>query len=186
MNSSLYRADGVHPSPATVRSSSNSQVSLLSLNSSNPPQPESVIADNSTHSTNCLKIAFLNIRSLSNKTFIVNDIIESNQLHCILLTETWLDDTGSKERIEASPSNFSFSHCIRPNKKVGGVAAIFSDILSCKTTSFGSYSTFEYLALITRSACHCLVLTLYCSPKLKNGFLSEFGELLKITVECTC
>lgn len=30
----------------------------------------------------------------------------------------------------------------------------------------------------------CLVLTLYRSPKLKNGFLSEFGELLsKITVE---
>lgn len=55
-------------------------------------------------------MALLNVRSLTNKTFIVNDIITSHRLDCILLIETWLDETGSKELIEASPSNFSFSN----------------------------------------------------------------------------
>lgn len=53
-------------------------------------------------------MALLNVRSLTNKTFIVNDIIRSHKLDCILLTETWLDETGSKELIEASPSIFHF------------------------------------------------------------------------------
>lgn len=129
-------------------------------------------------------MAHLNVRSLSNKTFIVNDIIRSYGLDCIILTETWLDETGTKELIEASPSNFSFSHCTRPSKKGGGIAAIFSDILSCKSVSFGVYFTFEYLALVTRSVHLCLMLTIYRPPRLKKGFISEFGELLsKITVE---
>lgn len=69
-------------------------------------------------------MALLNVRSLNNKTFIVNDTVTSHQLDCILLTETWLDETGSKELIEASPSNFSFSHRSRSNKNGGGVIAI--------------------------------------------------------------
>ena len=139
-----------------------------------------------------LKIAFLNVRSLSNKTFIVNDIIRSYGLDCIILTETWLDETGTKELIDVSPSNFSLSHCTRPSKKGGGITAIFSDILSCKRVSFGVYFTFYtiililliYLALVTRSVHPCVMLTIYRPPRLKKGFVSEFGELLsKITVE---
>ena len=107
-------------------------------------------------------MALLNVRSLSNKTFIVNDIIRSYGLDCIILTETWVDETGTKELIEASPSNFSFSHYSRSSKKGGGIAVIFSDILSCKSVSFGSYFTFEYLALLTRSIHPCLMLRIYC------------------------
>ena len=78
--------------------------------------------------------------------------------------------------------SFSISQCSRSNKK-GGCVAIFSDMLSCKNISFGLYSIFEYLALIIKSVCPCLVLTVYHPPRLR-GFLSEFGELLsKITVE---
>lgn len=107
----------------------------------------------------------------TNKTFTVNDIIRSHRLHCILLTETWLDETGSKELTEASPSNFSLSHCTRSNKRGGGVAAIFTDGLLCKSITFGSYSTSEYLALVIRSVYPSLVLTVYHPPKQKKKAL---------------
>ncbi len=48
---------------------------------------------------------------------------------------------------------------------------------------FSSYSTFEYLAVVMRFAYPCLVLIIYHPPRLKNGFIGEFAELLsKITV----
>ncbi len=50
--------------------------------------------------------------------------------------------------------------------------------------SFGSYSTFEYIALINRSEYPCLVFTVYHPPRLKKAFLSEFCEhLSNISVE---
>ncbi len=131
-----------------------------------------------------LKFALLNVRSLINKTFIINDFITSHRLNCILLTETWLDATGSKELTEASPPNFSFLHCYRENTRGGGVAAIFSDHLSGKNVFFGSYSTFEYISFVLRSAYPCLALTVYRPPRLRNGFIEEFAELLSnISVE---
>ena len=67
--------------------------------------------------------------------------------------------TGSKELLEVSPSDFSFSHCSRANKKGGGVEAIF--LISCMNVSIGTYSTFEYLALEIRSSNVCLVVHVY-------------------------
>lgn len=104
-------------------------------------------------------------QSLINKTFIINDLITSHRLNCFLLTETWLDETGSKELIEASPPNFSSLHCSRENSRGGGVAAIFSSNLSSKNVYFGSYSMFEYLAFVMKSAYPCLVLTVLSSTK---------------------
>ncbi len=122
-------------------------------------------------------MALPNVRSLHNKTFTDNDLITSHQLDCLLLTETWLDGTGSKELIEASQSNFSFSHCNRLNKKGVGVSAISSNILSCKNVSFGFYSTFENLAFTIRSVYPCLVLTVYCPPRLKTGFFLSLASV---------
>lgn len=105
-------------------------------------------------------------------------------LDCILLTEMWHDETGNIELIEACPPKFSFLHCPRVEKKGGGVAAIFSDNLSCKNILSGNYSTFEYLAIVMKSASPFLVLTVYHPPKLKKGFIDEFTELLsKISVK---
>ena len=70
-------------------------------------QPTLSVAENTptTSSTTSLKIALFNIRSLKEKTLLTKGIITSYSLDCILLTETWLDDSGSKELIEASPPN---------------------------------------------------------------------------------
>ena len=116
-----------------------------SMENSSHSRPDSATADNSKYSASTLKFALINVRSPTNKTFIINDLITSHKLDCILLTETWLDETGNKELVDASPSNFSFSHCTRSNKK-GGVATIFFQIF--------------HLALIIRSVYPSPVLSL--------------------------
>ena len=38
-----------------------------------------------------VKLALLNVRSLANKSFLINDFISTHDLDFLLLTETWLN-----------------------------------------------------------------------------------------------
>lgn len=59
---------------------------------------------------NTLYMALLNVRSLLNKSFLINDLIVDNNIHCMFLTETWLDTDGPASLIEASQHpNFLYS-----------------------------------------------------------------------------
>ena len=63
------------------------------------------------------------------------------------------------------------------------MAAIFSNNLLFKRVQYGYYSTFEYLALVTRSVLPSIVLTIYRPPSLKRqGFLTDFACLLSIII----
>ncbi len=44
---------------------------------------------------NSIKLAFLNTRSLKNKSFVINDLITTNNLDFMFLIETWLEDNCS-------------------------------------------------------------------------------------------
>lgn len=65
-----------------------------------------------------VKLALLNIRSLNNKSLLVNDFINTNCLDFMLLTETWLDDSCSAAVLnEAAPLNFDFLSVCRANRR---------------------------------------------------------------------
>ncbi len=58
---------------------------------------------------NSIKLAFLNIRSLKNKSFVINDLITTNNLDFMFLNETWLEDSCSATVLnETAPPNFNF------------------------------------------------------------------------------
>lgn len=57
---------------------------------------------------NNLKMALINARSISNKTFILNDFISSRKLDFMFVTETWLNDGDLDYLSETSPSDFNF------------------------------------------------------------------------------
>ena len=76
-----------------------------------------------------IRLALLNVRSRNKKIFVVNDT--ENNLDCICLTESWLNnDTATATLIEACPPDYSFHQVSRKSKRGGGVAAIFSSKLS--------------------------------------------------------
>ena len=55
-----------------------------------------------------MSMALLNVRSLTNKTFVINELIAERQLDCMFLTETWLNSDAPAILIETSPSSYSF------------------------------------------------------------------------------
>ncbi len=52
---------------------------------------------------NSIKLAFLNIRSLKNKSFVINDLITTNNLDFMFLNETWLEDSCSATVLNEQP-----------------------------------------------------------------------------------
>ena len=53
-------------------------------------------------------MAILNVRSLLNKSFVINDLILDNNIDCLFLTETWLGVDTPVILTEASPPNFDW------------------------------------------------------------------------------
>ena len=134
-------------------------------------------------------MALWNIRSLTTKTFIVNDLISEYNLDCLFLTETWLNENGAAALIEACPPNYSFSHSFRKTivmrrkrarrKKGGGTATVFSNALRCTNISFDEFPSFEYHAIRLNCQPPILAVTVYRPPNSSN-FQNDFAEFLSI------
>ncbi len=145
---------------------------------------------------NSIKLAFLNTRSLKNKSFVINDLITTNNLDFIttnnldfmFLNETWLEDSCSATVLnETAPPNFNFISVCRTVRRGGGVAALFKDVYQCKQVSFGQYLSFEYLGIVLKGAPRILFIIIYRPPKYSPAFVEEFTELLSmISSEFDC
>ena len=96
-------------------------------------------------------MAVLNVRSLLNKSFIINNVILDNNLDSILLTETWLGTDAPVVLTEASPPNFNFLFSTRGGQKGGGTASITKDTMLSNEVFFNKYLSFEYHAFVFSS-----------------------------------
>ncbi|MDG2555400.1 hypothetical protein P7M41_25725, partial [Vibrio parahaemolyticus] len=129
--------------------------------------------DERTFDTN---INLANVRSLLNKTFIINDLILDNSIDFMFLTETWLNENNSAAvLIESAPPNFHFISSVRELRKGGGVATLFKDVYQCKQLSYGKFESFEYVALQLRSSCQAVLVTIYRPPKYSAHFVDDFS-----------
>ncbi len=137
---------------------------------------------------NSIKLAFLNTRSLKNKSFVINDLITTNNLDFMFLIETWLEDNCSATVLtETAPPNFNLISVCRTVRRGGGVAALFKDVYQCKQVSFGQYLSFEYLGIVLKGAPRILFIIIYRPPKYSPAFVEEFTELLSmISSEFDC
>lgn len=129
-----------------------------------------------------LRMGLLNVRSLGKKSFLVNDIISSNNLDFMFLTETWLD-TGncSTTLIETAPPNYLFLNSVREGRKGGGIAALFNSEFVCSQMTFGNFESFEYLAFLIKTKPNVLMTIIYRPPKAsRSAFLTELGEFLSV------
>ena len=69
------------------------------------------------HDTSHLKIGLLNVRSLTSKAVMVNELLTNHNLNVIGLTETWLKPDEFTVLNEASPPGYTSDHIPRTSRK---------------------------------------------------------------------
>lgn len=118
-------------------------------------------------------MALLNVRSLLNKTFLINDLILDNSIDFMFLTETWLGSDGPAALNEASPPGFNYLHSFRNGRRGGGTATILLSSHGFKEVLFGDFISFEYHSFVFSSP-PIFCITVYRPPKKCSAFISEF------------
>ena len=135
-------------------------------------------------------MCLLNCQSSRNKSDDIADLIITNNMDILVLTETWLKMSGDETIIATlTPSGFGF-HQLARQSRGGGVAIIFRDYLNIKIVPSQSpvpiaYEHIEFVVKHAKTATR--VIALYRPPpSRKNGltiakFTEEFSKLLETT-----
>ena len=137
-----------------------------------------------------LRIGWLNVRSLANKTVAVHEAIVAKNLDILSLTEMWHHDTGDISLRQAAPPDFAVVDAVRESQPgYGGIAVLYSSLMRCRKLDLPPTTTFE--ALATRfevSGSAWLLLTIYrpgsCQPS--SVFHDELSTVFETLVTHGC
>lgn len=133
-----------------------------------------------------LNIVCVNFRSVNNKVKKLKGLLRRNNLHILILTETWLNrDTADKFLRSVLPKNYSYVYFAREGRG-GGVAIIYSNELEGNPFNLGSRRSFEYVSTVlqhTEWRRPVLFVAVYHRTARNlvtfDTFLKEFEEFLK-------
>ena len=131
---------------------------------------------------NHVRMATINVRSISNKTASFCDIVESKKLDVVAVTETWLSTNETSASLaDVTPNGFKLVH--KPRKgRGGGVAIMVNELFNSTPCDIPTYTSFEAVACkIATSSLWAHVICLY---RLQD-YPSEFWTNLK-TSSLTC
>lgn len=95
-----------------------------------------------------LTLAVMNVRSLSNKTFILNNYFTESNLDFLLLTGTWLIPDDLSLFTDLLPQDCGFLNTLRITSRGGGLASIFKKSITSQTIIYRNFLIFELQLLV--------------------------------------
>ena len=125
-------------------------------------------------------MALLNVRSLTNKTFILGDFFVSRHLDFMLSTETWIRPGECSAFSELVPPGCSFFSSPRTSGKGGGLATVFKSCYNCRQCPPRTFSSFELqlFEICVQSNAPVLCALIYRPPKFNKDFMMDFSDFV--------
>lgn len=127
-------------------------------------------------------MALVNARSITNKSFILNDFFSSKGLEFLFLTETWQKCENHTSIIELCPTDCSFLCTPRPTGRGGDLAVFFKSCFACQLVSTESFSWFELQIIKVGLLNPFYCVLIYRPPGLNSSFLPDFNEFLSVII----
>ena len=153
----VTRSNLIEISPINViennRKKSNNKSAVLGKQGINVSNLKHISVDkNDKLKQKWLKCAFINSRSVRNKTIVINDTVVEKDIDLLFLSETWLGKQDDDAVIAAlKPDGYDFVHVPRPNKQGGGVAFLHKSQIKLKLQSNKKYQIFECIEALATS-----------------------------------
>lgn len=119
-----------------------------------------------------------NIRSLTGKGHLVQDLLSDHKLEFLCLTEMWQQPSDFVSLNDSTPPEFVYTCQPRNSGRGGGLAVIHRKRWKVLPVSAPPSHSFEYIALQLPGSTPTITSTVYRPPKPNKEFLNEFSALL--------
>ncbi len=112
-----------------------------------------------------LHFGLFNVRSLNNKTSLIHELIEDQNIDFMCVTETWQKPNDYFYLNQTVPSGYEYISKPRYSGKGGGLALIYRDRHKVCPISLSEPSTFEILAVQLKGPTPTVLVMIYRPPK---------------------
>jgi hypothetical protein len=133
------------------------------------------------------RFALLNCQSVNNKSVLINNLIDDNDLDALVLTETWHISNADLALRRSAPSCYSIVDAPRPGyagfgPNYGGLAVVYRNCYSARVITISICPTSFEILVCHVNPVKLVLVTVYrpSSQNITETFFEEFTSLLEI------
>jgi hypothetical protein len=135
------------------------------------------------HPAGSFTLAYMNARSIGNKTYEIREFILDKDLDALAVTETWLHGDARDDAVlsEFLPTAYNCEHIPRHGRGGGGVALLLRDTIHCQKIRTQSFASFEHMECLLATTPPVRIVVIYRPPPpLPTTSLSQTSWLIWI------
>uniref|UniRef100_A0A3B1ISB8 Reverse transcriptase domain-containing protein n=1 Tax=Astyanax mexicanus TaxID=7994 RepID=A0A3B1ISB8_ASTMX len=143
-----------------------------------PAQSAATAASTDQCHEKTINFGLFNIRSLTNKGQLIQDIICDRKLDFLCLTETWQQPNDFVPLNDATPQGFVYMSKPRDAGRGGGLAIIYREKWRVAPVTIQEHHSFEATVCQLSGPTPTIIAALYRPPKHNKDFITELADFL--------